>query len=521
MLYVSVLVELVRARPALAMWIAAIAQALLWTLVPTVFYAAPPGDVPVVLAIGSEFRFGTFLGPPLAFWLANIAYVLTGKSVFGVYVLAQACVVVTYWAVYELGRTVVGAQHAALALLLMVGISTFTVPTPDFGPVTLTMALWAVVLLQYWRAVTEGGRNHWIALALGIGLLLLTSFAGMLLVALLLVFTFANKRARIVVAKSREAWIAAGLTAVMTLPLLIWVVLSGDGVLPMLSRLRTPESVVDNFSTWLKQMGLILAAHAGLAVLVVVVAGWPWMREERAPTIVRMPVDGFARQYIYFFAIVPALAATFSGALIGLSAPVGGIAPLVILSGLAMVVAAGDNIEIGHQHLLIGAWFGLLLLPPLLTITAIVALPWGAVELSVNQPVAAMSQFFSESFQRRIGAPASIVTGEPRTAALVALGASHRPSLLLSAAPERSPWVTMNDVMAKGAIVVWPTSDTAGTPPRDISERFPDLVPEVPRSFERPMQGNLPLLRIGWGVIRPKADDRGQTTDDGSATKPP
>jgi hypothetical protein len=28
----------------------------------------------------------------------------------------------------------------------------------------------------------------------------------------------------------------------------------------------------------------------------------------------------------------------------------------------------------------------------------------------------------------------------------------------------------------------------------------------VPRAFERGVQGRLPLLRIGWGVIRPQAD---------------
>jgi hypothetical protein len=37
---------------------------------------------------------------------------------------------------------------------------------------------------------------------------------------------------------------------------------------------------------------------------------------------------------------------------------------------------------------------------------------------------------------------------------------------------------------------------------------FPDLVPEVPRAFERPVQGMLPLLRIGWAMIR------GQTPED-------
>jgi hypothetical protein len=40
-------------------------------------------------------------------------------------------------------------------------------------------------------------------------------------------------------------------------------------------------------------------------------------------------------------------------------------------------------------------------------------------------------------------------------------------------------------------------------------------VPEVPRAFERPVQGQLPLLRIGWAVIRPQAaEDKRQTTQD-------
>ena len=116
MLYVSIFVELLRSRPALAVWLAAIAQALLWTLVPALFYPGPPGDVPNVLAVGDEFQLGTYLGPPLAFWLAELAFDLTGHSLFGVYVLSQVCVVVTYWAVFALGRSIVGAQHAALAV---------------------------------------------------------------------------------------------------------------------------------------------------------------------------------------------------------------------------------------------------------------------------------------------------------------------------------------------------------------------------------------------------------------------
>ena len=69
----SLFVELLRTRPRRMFWTMAVLQALLWTLVPSLFYAAPPGQLPLVLAIGHEFRFGTDFGPPLAFWLAEIA----------------------------------------------------------------------------------------------------------------------------------------------------------------------------------------------------------------------------------------------------------------------------------------------------------------------------------------------------------------------------------------------------------------------------------------------------------------
>src|SRR5262249_56150615 len=102
---------------------------------------------------------GTYRGPALAFWLAELAFDLAGRSLVGVYLLSQACVVVTYWAVFTLATSIVGAQHAALAVLLMVGVAAFTVPTPDFGPVILTMPLWAIILLHYWRAGGERPRG--------------------------------------------------------------------------------------------------------------------------------------------------------------------------------------------------------------------------------------------------------------------------------------------------------------------------------------------------------------------------
>ena len=74
----------------------------------------------------------------------------------GVYFLSQICIVVTFWAVFALGRAIVGTPHAAMAVMLMAGIAVLSVPTPEFGPAVLATPLWALMLLHYWTAASAG-----------------------------------------------------------------------------------------------------------------------------------------------------------------------------------------------------------------------------------------------------------------------------------------------------------------------------------------------------------------------------
>ena len=126
MFYVPLYIEGLRSRPRLVFWLAVLAQAALWVTVPMVFYAAPPGELAQLLAIAHEPSLRDNVGPPLAYWLAEIAFRIAG--LFGVYLLSQICVIATLWCVFALGRVIVGATHAVIAVLLMAGIFAFTVP---------------------------------------------------------------------------------------------------------------------------------------------------------------------------------------------------------------------------------------------------------------------------------------------------------------------------------------------------------------------------------------------------------
>ena len=440
MFFVPLYLELLRSRPQLLFWFATLTQAFIWLVVPALFYFAPPGDLAQLLAIGHEFRLASGVGPPLAYWLGEIAFRIAG--LFGDYLLSQVCVVVTYWCVFTLGRALLGTAHAAIAVLLMIGIALLTVPTPDFGPAILAMALWAVTLLHYWQAVVQGNKRSWYSAGAAAALLLLTTDAALILLGTLVVFTLLTERGRATL-QLTEPWIVAVALAFFLFLNLLWLEGIADGLVPILQALRRAATAGDNTVAWLRILIALALAHAGLAIL-------------------------------------------------------------VVLSGLAVVMAAGDSIALYHQRVLGFAWAGLLLVPAVFVPLLIFLLPWAAAtDLKISQPARAMGRFFGESFERRTGQPLAIVTGDPRTAALIALAAPSRPSVLFDAAPERSPWVAADDIRNKGAIVVWLAADTTPTPPPDIKAYFPDLVPEVPRTFNRPVQGRMAPLRIGWAVIRP------------------
>jgi hypothetical protein len=493
--YVSLIIEFLRGRPAVVFWTVALTQAALWTFLPALFYSAPPGGVPLLLAIGHEFVLGSYLGPPLAFWLGEAAFRLAGG--LGLYALAQACIVVTYWAVFKLGCRIVGTRHAVLAVLLMVGIAAFTVPSPNFGPAVMAAPLWALALLHYWRAAGEGERGCWFLLALDLGLLLLASYIGLILLALLLVFTLVTPRGRASLFNS-EPWIALLLFVIVIFPHLAWLKSASELVIGGLT--ENSNASVLSPGVWLC-LALIFT-HLGMGLLVAFASGWPRRPREMAPLIDRNPVEPFARFYVYFFALMPSASAIVIAFASGRLGPLDRIVPLVVLSSLAVVVAAGDRVPLYRENIVSSTWFGLLVAPPVLMVIGIALLPWTvAVDLKISQPANVEGRFFADNFQRRTGKPLQYITGDAELAPLIALGSPSRPHVYFDWAPQRSPWVSPDDIRRDGGLLVWP----AGDPPPALKAQFPALVPEVPRSFARMVQGLLPLIRLGWAVERPQA----------------
>jgi 4-amino-4-deoxy-L-arabinose transferase-like glycosyltransferase len=495
--HVSLLIEFLRGRPRFVFWSVALAQAALWLVVPSLTFSSPPHDLSMLLAIGHELLLGSERGPPLAFWLAEGAFRIGG--VVGVYVLAQICIVVTYYAVFALGRAIVGIRHAVLAVLLMVGIAAFTVPSPTFGPAVLAAPFWALSLLHFWRAVGERRYEAWFSLAVCLGLLLLSSEAGVILLALMIVFTLAAPNGRRAL-KRAEPWAAGLLLAIVVMPYALWAARNQPAMLASVF-----DSVPPSGRAGARVAGVVAGTHLGMLLLIVLASGFPRNKKQSAPEIDRTaPVNQLAKTYVYTFALVPLLVAIAAAFALERVGPFARVTPLVVLSGLAMMVFAGDRVRLFRERVVSTAWLGLLLIPPALVAFSALLVPWVTrTELTTAQPARAEAAFFSDAFTKRTGKPLTYIAGDAQLAPMIAVAAPTRPHVYFDWAPEQSPWATVDDVKRQGGVLVWPAPGTARNPPPQLAAQFPGLIPEVPQTFERPVRGMLPPVRIGWAVIRP------------------
>lgn len=499
MRFTSLIVELVRAKPRWIFWSAVLALALLWLVVPTALYLSPPGDVPTVLAFGREYQVGTTLGPPLSFWLADIAFRAAGGYAFGVYLLAQICFVVMMGAVFALARALVGLQQGVLAALLTLAIAAFSFPGLEFGPDVLARPLWALTLLHAWRVIGERQRGAWFALSIEIGLLFLTTAMAPVLLALLVIFALATTRGRAAL-RSIDPLYGALVIAVIALPYMIWRARNGAPL---------PHPALTSIEAYARQsgelLGALLLSALGVVALIVANARIFEPKGENAPAIFRPPVEPLARQFVVFFGALPPLLFVLASPVFSLDHVAGGDGVALMLIGLLAVILGGDLIYLRRQQVLRTIWLLAMAVPVIVVLVAVFVQPWtDATETQTSLPARAMGKFFADNYKLRTNRPLSAVAGDPEIASLIGLGASSRPQVLFSSLYGKTPWVDAAAINTGGGLIVWRAHDTVGAPPEAIAKTFPGLVAEVPRTFDRLIEGRLEPLRIGWGVVRPR-----------------
>jgi hypothetical protein len=502
-LEVTIFDEALRARPALFVALALLVHAALWTLVPWLADPTPHPKIAIGLALGHEWQIGYAGTPPLAPWLLEIVYRATGR-IAATHFLAPLSVALAAWFVFGLARRIVGDRLGALAAFLMVGVHPVAFPVGAFDSNLVQMPLIAGATLAWWRVVREQSLPAWFGLTFAFAALAYAGLQGLFVLATLTGLTLASESGRSAF-RTHEMPLAAFLAfctfLLLLTPRLLWLADRGfAGLMQSPDAGVEPGAQVDALALALGALG----GHIGLFLLVVLAAPIRVAKREAASALVRPPLDRFAWMSVIVLALLPAFLAWTIVALTGSRFQVSAAAPLVLYSGLLVVVLAPSVFHVHHQRALAFAAMTLLFLPPVFEVASAFAAPWvGESGRATNWPAEAFGRYVKEVFRTRTGKPLEFVIGDARTASAIALARGARPHVFLDADPTRSPWIDQEKLKAAGAVVVWPIEGVNVSPPFMLAANLPPLTPEAPLSFNWIRPGRLDPVRLGWAIIPP------------------
>jgi len=497
----SIFVEALRAHAGKFVASALILHAILWTLAPLISEPTPSPKVALGLAMGREWMLGYPGMPPLAPWLMQTVYAAT-RSIAAVTMLGPAMVAITGWLVFALARRIVGERQGAIAALVMVGVHPVAFPVGALDSALMQMPLVAGAVLAWWRAVKEGNRSAWLLLGLMLGVLPYAGALGIFLLVVLGGLTFATRTGRTTLTAHDSyggAVMAFIVFAIVAGPRIAWLATHDYSGLMEDTTAIEPFGVLKAYEA----VGGALAGHLGLLVLAVIAS--PLLGGGREATVVsRPPIVGFTLGTVLLLATMPFVLAGIVAIALRLRMTIGALAPLLLYSGLLVVMLAGESLRIHRQRTAAFVAIMLLILPPLLDAVTGLAAPWvGNRGLPTNWPAAETARAVTETFRARTGKRLEIVIADPVTASQVALASRDRPHVFPNGDPKLAPWIKEGDLRAKGGVVIWPIFRGNTAPPAALAANLPLFVPEAPMTVSWAWPGRLDPLRFGWAIIPP------------------
>ena len=195
---------------------------VLWTLLPSLYIGNVPIDVAENVAWGQEFSCGYDKNPYFGAWLtAAVFRVCPHDWIF--YLMSQLAVFLGLSSAYLLTWETTRSRSAAF----LAGVSTMLIPffshsANEFNDDVMSIALWGLTALWFYRAVRNGTVGQWLAAGCFAGLALMTKYlAGALLLPLgILLFATREGRAGW---KKPGLYLGAAVFLLLTVPNIVWL----------------------------------------------------------------------------------------------------------------------------------------------------------------------------------------------------------------------------------------------------------------------------------------------------------
>jgi 4-amino-4-deoxy-L-arabinose transferase-like glycosyltransferase len=481
-------------------------HAVLWTALPTLIYANLPLDLIEAMVYGREWQLGYDKLPPLPWWLVEIMHrVFNNDAAY--YALAQIAVIIAFAAVWATARPLVGTIGALAAVLIIDGMHYFQYTAVKFNHDVVQLPFWGLAGYALHAALKRGRSGHWLLLGVAFGGALWAKYFVVVLAAPYALFVIFDRDARRALA-TPGPWLALAVALVIASPHIIW--LFQTDFLPFAYAAHRAAPVRGWFDHILHPVAFAASQVFFLLPSFFIAAALLWpQRTSRSAASSLLPgggavamADAFDRRIVALLAFGPGAATIALAAVTGRGTVAMWGYPLWLFIGLWLVLTARTVLDRVRLARLIGAWGIVFAVFIVIFIVNYTVLPfvdhrYRAVLYPGDKLAAALTQRFRDA----TGTPLAYVIGSMWDGGNLAHYSPDQPQVLIDGLPQRAPWIDLNDLRRKGAIVIWTAGDSTTVPPQYAAAVGGGT---VGTPFKLPMRRGAGDITVGWSILKPQ-----------------
>ena len=489
----AALIRWVERRPGAAFGMFLVLHLTVWTILPALLYANLPLDLIEALVYGREWQLGYDKLPPLPWWLIEAVHRAFGADA-AYYATAQAAVLTAFALVFALSRRLVGAVGALVGILIIDGLHYFQYTAVKFNHDVIQLSFWALAGYAFHAALRRSDLASWTLLGFAVGGAVWAKYFVIVLALPCALFMLFDRQARRAWA-TPGPWLSLLVALLVASPHILWLFQSDFLPFAYASHRATP---IRGWFDHLLHPSVFLGSQIFfLLPSLFIAAALFWPREGKKSSI-----DPFDRRIVTLLAFGPALTMIALTAVTGRGAVAMWGYPLWLFLGLWLVMAARVSLDTARLTRIVGAWAVVFTVFVVAFVANYLVLPYfdhryRAALFPGDRLGAALSARFHEA----TGAPLRYVIGTMWDGGNLAHYSPDQPEVLIDGLPRRAPWIDLDDLRDKGAMLVWTQSD-----PRQVPAAFAAIAPgaEIGTPFDLPMRRNDGVVHVGWAILKPR-----------------
>ncbi len=469
-----------------------------WTLAPAIVRYNLPLDSIEGTIWGHQLEWGYDKNPFLNGWLTALATYIDGHQDWMVYLFSQLSVVICFWVVWRLAKTMLSPAYALISVMLLEGIQYFNFHSIDFNDNTLELSLWALTIYFFYHALRKPTTLLWILTGVFAGLGMMAKYYTLALIAALALFLFmrAENRKQLTTLPPYVGLLA--FIAVIT-PHTIWLFFHDFiTVRYVFERTDSTPSWTNHFFfpaqfAW-QQWEVFIPA---IVLYIVLLLG-------KRPALSKQEtkISAFDRSFLFYASVMPFLLTLILSLVLGIKLRAGWGMPLLSFWGLLLVALLPPYLTKAKIYRFLSVTY--IFMAVLLTGYTI-SLVHSKDTSSANFPGREIATTITKLWHDTYHTDLAYVAGSRWISGNISFYSKDSPAVFIRWDKLLSPWIEVKKMQEKGAVFVWDESNDESLP-KEVKNQFANLSKTQTLTFNwYRNKHDLAPIKLGIAFLPPKS----------------